>query len=64
MIIFVAKFIGTNSLFYEKGKMYKLKATAFNDGIWIERLDGTGKCFYASLYSFLKNWNEIKSVQS
>ena len=53
-----ATFTGTNSLGYEKGKEYQLKI-AEAKGMTIERADGTGRCPYQSLSSFLKNWNNI-----
>jgi len=51
-----AKFIGANSLGYENGKTYHLKIV----GASIQRIDGSGTCFYNSLKSFLSNWENIK----
>jgi len=62
-MIITAKFKGTNSLGYEKGKEYKLNV-ANNHGTIIERLDGSGKCEYTSLSSFLKNWDNIRTYIS
>lgn len=53
-----ATFTGKDSLGYENGKEYQLKI-AEAKGMTIERIDGTGKCPYQSLSSFLKNWNNI-----
>jgi hypothetical protein len=61
-MIITATFTGTNSLGYENGKEYQLKV-ANMQGIYVRRLDGTGKCQYESLSAFLKNWNNIR-VQS
>jgi len=47
-----AKFIGTNSLGYVNGQSYKILIS----GMMICRGDGTGKCIYSSIESFLKNW--------
>ncbi|TDD77165.1 hypothetical protein [Flavobacterium caseinilyticum] len=57
-----AKFTGTNSLGYENGKEYELKLSDIKS-LSINRLDGTGKCPYESLSSFLKNWNIISSAK-
>lgn len=57
-----AVFTGTNSLGYEKGKEYKLKISE-SQGVSVQRLDGTGKCPYQSLSSFLKNWDYIRRSQ-
>jgi len=56
-----ATFTGKNSLGYENGKEYKLKIANFL-GSSIQRLDGTGKCLYRSLSSFLRNWHNIQVV--
>jgi hypothetical protein len=56
-----ATFIGSNSLGYEHGKDYELKIINVG-GISIQRLDGTGRCPYTSLSTFLNNWNNIKVV--
>lgn len=60
-MIITAKFTGTNSLGYENGKEYQLKVADLQ-GVSVKRLDGTGKCLYQSLSSFLKNWNNIRSL--
>jgi len=60
-MIIKAKFTGTNSLGYETGKEYELKVADLQ-GISVVRLDGTGKCPYMSLSSFLKNWTNIVVV--
>ena len=52
---FPAKFIGSDSLGYKRGKDYMLRG-----GVFIERLDGTGQCWYQSIETFLKNWAPIK----
>lgn len=57
-MIITAVFIGTPSLGYENNKEYNLKINGVK-GVSITRLDGTGKCLYESLSSFLKNWNNI-----
>jgi len=59
-MIINAIFTGTNSLGYENGKEHQLKVDNFK-GISVKRLDGTGKCPYQSLSSFLKNWNNIRT---
>jgi hypothetical protein len=60
-MIIAATFKGINSLGYENGKEYQLKLANLK-GVSVERLDGTGKCPYQSLSSFLKNWNNIRFV--
>ena len=60
MIIIKATFTGTNSLSYENGKEYELLIS--RQDISIKRINGTGKCPYTSLSSFLKNWNNIQIV--
>jgi hypothetical protein len=60
-MIITATFTGTNSLGYENGKEYHLKIAELQ-GISVTRIDGTGKCPYQSLSSFLKNWNNIRVV--
>lgn len=58
MTIIKATFTGTNSLGYENGKRYSLKVT-HSKQLNIERRDGTGKCTYATINAFLKNWDNI-----
>lgn len=57
-MIITATFTGTNSLGYEKGKVYKLKLADFG-GITICRINDTGKCPYQSISAFLRNWSNI-----
>lgn len=52
-----AKFIGINSLGYICGEVYSLNI--LNNSI-ITRLDGTGKCKYSSIKSFLSSWTNIE----
>lgn len=54
-----AVFTGKDSMGYENGYPYVLKVSN-NRGMDISRVDGTGKCSYQSLSSFLKNWSSIK----
>lgn len=56
-----AKFTGTNSLGYETDKEYALKVFDIK-GISVVRYDGSGKCIYESLSSFLKNWTSIEVI--
>jgi hypothetical protein len=60
-MIIKAKFTGTTSLGYEKGKEYNLKISDIK-GISVRRDDGSGKCIYESLSSFFKNWTNIEVV--
>lgn len=43
------------SLGYRANNRYVLKV----DDMEISRIDGTGKCVYDSLKSFLRNWSSI-----
>jgi len=56
-----AKFIGKNSLGYEKNTIYFLKINNYNS-MEICKIDGTCKCCYQSLSSFLSNWTNIKNI--
>lgn len=59
-----ARFIGEDgSLGYQKGRVYELVVVEDSRPgrfITISRLDGSGKCPYASLESFMRNWEPIK----
>lgn len=62
-----ATFTGANSLGYKTGKEYELRLSdrhSFFDwkSFSISRIDGSGKCPYESIYSFLKNWDNIQVV--
>lgn len=62
-----AKFVGTNSLGYEKGKTYTLLINQRGNKIYIERESdnrewGSGNssvCIYNSIRGFLNNWDSI-----
>lgn len=58
-MIIIATFTGINSLGYETGKEYESEIPSVK-GFSIKRKDGTGKCVYESISSFLQNWNNIK----
>jgi hypothetical protein len=57
-MIIKATFTGSDSLGYENGREYELRV-ANDQGVYVRRLDGMGKCPYQSLSAFLKNWNKI-----
>lgn len=61
-MIIIAKFTGEESLGYKRNVVYVLKVEN-GKAITIQRQDGSGKCKYDSFISFLRNWDEIKSVK-
>jgi len=54
-----ATFIGTDSFGYKKGNTYRL----IINHATIKRTNNTGICYYASLKSFLSNWDNIKQLK-
>jgi hypothetical protein len=56
----IATFKGQDgSLGYNNGHVYTLKLVGPNT---IQRMDGSGRCAYRSLETFLSNWNYVKDV--
>lgn len=64
-----ATFTGKNSLGYEHGKTYTLELVEHDilerifggTKLHIVRVDGTGKCPYTNIKTFLKNWTNIET---
>lgn len=64
-----ATFIGADSLGYEHGKTYTLELVEHDllervlggTKLHVVRVDGTGKCPYTNIKTFLKNWTDIKT---
>lgn len=57
-----ATFTGTDgSMGYRTGQQYTLKL-ATTHGVAVTRVDGSGKCPYASLSAFLANWDQVKVI--
>lgn len=54
--------IGNDSLGYITNNGYGLKVKNEFDIIVIERLDGSGRCEYSTVLTFLSNWNNIKHL--
>jgi hypothetical protein len=53
------RFIGEDgSLGYRHGQLYELRFVEDDRHfVTIERIDGTGRCPYASMNAFLRNWD-------
>lgn len=58
LLIVMATFIGTPTLGYQKGHVYKLIV----EGNSVMRLDHTGFCPYRSLRAFLRNWTNVRVI--
>lgn len=64
MVEKLMRFIGTDSLGYQHGKIYRLRiekvegfgAEVKGYQIKITRQDGKGRCGYKNIETFLKNW--------
>ncbi len=71
MLKVLAKFIGTNTFLeadktkvsYETNNYYVL-FIGVDNGNNIKKQDGTGKCQYGSLKSFMTNWTDIKHINN